>query len=87
MFERATGRLISITRSYEVEHDVALLFPDKETTLHYFPSREAPTLIVRMRSLPGNLVLTALGASGVTSQLVLLRRESMPVVFPWLHTL
>jgi hypothetical protein len=77
VFERRTGRLLSIARNYEEEHDVSALFPPKQTTLHYFPDAAAPQMTLRVRTLPDGLVLIALGRSGGTSQLVLLRRESL----------
>jgi hypothetical protein len=85
LLERTTGRLLSITRNYEHERDVSMFFPEKETTRHYFPDAHTPQLTVRLRKLADGRVLTALGASGPTGQLVLLRPEMLPVLFPWME--
>jgi hypothetical protein len=84
IFERGSGRLVSVTRNYEAEQDVAALFPAAETKLYYFPDERAPQLTIRLRRLPDDRILTALGARGATSQLVLMRPEQLPVLFPWI---
>jgi hypothetical protein len=85
LFDRDTRRLMCVTRNYELERDVSALFPARQTQLHFFPNAEAPRMALRVRTLPGGLVLTALGAAGASSQVVLMRQEMMPVLFPWVR--
>lgn len=87
LFERGTGRLLSVTRNYETERDISALFPARTTTVHYFPNAQAPQLSLRVRQLPGGRYLTALGAKGRSNQAVLLRAELMPVLYPWVNLL
>ena len=84
LLERGTGRLLAVTRNYGNERDVSALFPERETSRHYFPDEKAPQLTVRVRKLPDGRVLTALGANGPTAQLALLRPEMLSELFPWM---
>lgn len=85
-FSREGGKLISITRTLE-EEIVDDLFPAAETTVHHWPSAEKPQYGLRLRRLPGDRLLLALGSTRpgqTTSQLVLIRRSAVPFFFPWL---
>ena len=86
-FRRSDYKLISITRNFEPEVNVDHLFPDDGSTVRNWPSDEKPQFSVRVRSLPGNRVLLAMG-SGATGklcgQVILMDRDALKVFFPWL---
>ena len=84
IFDRTTARLLSLARNYELEKNVDQFFPEKETSRRYYPNESAPQLTLRIRPLPNGLLLIALGNSGPTNQIVLLRREFLTELYPWL---
>lgn len=88
VFRRSTGRLISVTRTYESDRDVSAFFPPAESSLHAFPDAKHATFRALVRRLPGSRILIASGlASGpgqFSAQLVLLREEELTHFFPWI---
>jgi hypothetical protein len=87
VFRKSDGKLISITRNYETERKVDALFPQQETTVHFYPAAEKLHYSVRVRRLSGGRVLMAMGTSRadqVTSQLVLMRQSELRYFYPWL---
>lgn len=85
-FSREDGKLISVTRTVE-EEIVEDLLPAAETTVHQWPSADKPQYGLRLRRLPGDRLLLAMGSTKpgqTTSQLILIRRSAIPFFFPWL---
>jgi hypothetical protein len=88
VFRRSSGQLVSVTRNYEPELMVDELFPASSTTTHYFPSAEAPKFSVRVRRLPGDRLLIAIGVSKPgqkTGQVVWIRASELQTFYPWIR--
>ena len=86
-FRRSDNRLVSVTRNFEPEMVVDHLFPKGSFTVRHWPSDERPQFGVRVRVLPGERLLFAMGCDkeGMPcGQLILIRREAAPIFFPWL---
>ena len=87
IFSRATGQLVSVTRSYESEIDVTRLFPARESTVQPFPDN--PNFRFLVRRLPNDRILVACGlASGTpyrTTQLLLMRPDELKRLYPWVQ--
>ncbi len=87
VFRTSTHALISVTRNYDPERTVDELFPDGETTAHYYPNAEKPQYSLRLRRLSNGRVLMAMGTSKagqVTGQIVLIREPELRYFYPWL---
>ena len=85
----STGRrqVLSVTRNFDKPQDVDRLFPPPETAVHYWPSKEAPQFSVRLRQLPGEVLLLGMGTAKPgerTTQLILIRRSALKTFMPWL---
>ncbi|MFN7919722.1 MAG: hypothetical protein U0Q16_06475 [Bryobacteraceae bacterium] len=86
VFEKATRKLISVTRNFDPEPPVDEMFPPSQTTSRFLPSN--PGFGVRMRRLPGGRVLLAMGSpkpGQPTGQLVLMRMSDAEAQYPWLN--
>ena len=86
VFRESTHRLVSITRNYDPERNVDVMFPPAETTVHHYPDGEKPQFSLRLRRLPGGRLLMAMGTSKpgqVTGQLVLMRESELRFFYPW----
>jgi hypothetical protein len=87
VFRRSTGRLVSITRSYEPDVEVDPFFPEAETRVYTFHGGPAP-FAARLRRLPGDLLLIAMGSANRgdrTGQLMLIQHQELRYFHPWLH--
>lgn len=86
VFRKSTGELVSITRNYEPEINVDLFFPDEQTKVHRFTAKNAD-FSVRVRRLPGKVLLMAMGSSKTgdkTGQIVLIRESEVRFFHTWL---
>lgn len=86
VFRKSTAKLVSVTRLYEEERTVDEFFPPTETTVHQYPGTTA-SFGLRLRRLPDGRVLLAMGSlkPGIpTGQLVLVREDELPALYPWL---
>ena len=87
VFRRSTGKLVSVTRAYDPDRILDHLFPNSATTFHQGPEEASPAFGIRLRRLPGNRVLMAMGVSRAgqpSSQLVLTTRDELRLLYPWL---
>ena len=83
----ARHQVLSVTRNFDKPQEVDGLFPPAQTTVHHWPSKEAPQFSVRMRQLPGEVLLLAMGTAKPgerTTQLILIRRSALNTFMPWL---
>ena len=83
----ARRQVLSVTRNFDKPQDVDGLFPSPQTVVHYWPSKDAPQFSVRLRQLPGEVLLLAMGTSKPgerTTQLILIRRSALKTFMPWL---
>ena len=80
---RADGRIASITRNYDDQRSVDDLFPPRSTSAIQWSQYS-----VRVRALgDGKRLLLAMGTSkpgDKTSQLILIRRDAVADLMPWL---
>ena len=84
---QSDGKLISIARNTDHEEDVDSLFPPELTTVHYWPSKEKPQAVARVRRMTGDRVLIAMVTAkqqSHTRQLTLMRRSSLDAFLPWI---
>jgi hypothetical protein len=87
-FRRSDGKLVSVTRNFDPEENVDHLFPSGSFTVHHWPTAEKPHFSLRLRSLPGDRLLLAMGApeqGRLCGQLILIDRSALPYFFPWLE--
>ena len=83
----ANRQVLSITRNFDKPQDVDDLFPASQTVVHHWPSSEAAQFSVRLRQLPGEVLLLAMGTAKPgerTTQLLLIRRSALKTFMPWL---
>ncbi|HBY62881.1 MAG TPA: hypothetical protein DEH78_23920 [Solibacterales bacterium] len=88
VFRKSDGKLASVTRNYEPGRNVDPLFPARVSSVHHFPNAEKPQLSLRLRRLPGGRVLMAMGSpkpGSLTTQLVLMREDDLPALYPWIR--
>jgi hypothetical protein len=86
-FRKSDGKLVSVTRSFGEERNVAALFPRDSRRIHHWPKAEKPQYSVMARELPGERILLAMGVSKPdqpTGQLLLIRRDAVRFFLPWL---
>lgn len=86
VFRRSTGRLISVTRSYDPEQKIDALFPARETKVVFAEAEGATRYGARVRRLPGKVLLIAMGSTHMgqpTGQLALVRESDVNHFFPW----
>lgn len=84
VFEKSSGSLVAITRSYASQQNVDELFPEAETSVYEEPNSR---FHVRVRRLSGGRMLLAMGAAKPgdrTDQLVLIRANTIRNFYPWL---
>lgn len=87
VFRKSINAVISVVRNYEPEVLVDQMFPPRLTSVHHFPDAAKPQLSLRLRQLPGDRVLMAIGSAQPgqpTNQIVLMRRSELPVFYGWL---
>ena len=87
VFRKTDGKLISVTRQYEPERNVDVLFPLAETVVCYFPDEAKPTFSARVRRLSGGRLLIAMGSAKPgqkTGQLLLIRETELGNFYPWI---
>ncbi len=87
VFRKSTGELISVARNYFPERTVDTWFPADKTEVHFYPSKDKPEFSVRLRKLPGDRFLLAMGTSKpgqVTGQIFLIREAELAAFYPWL---
>ena len=87
VFRRSDVKLVSVTRNYEEQRNVDALFPESETTTHFYPDKDKPQFSLRLRHLSNGRLLMAMGTSRrgqTTGQLVLMRESELPFFYPWL---
>jgi hypothetical protein len=85
VYRRSTGKLVSVTRNYEPERDVDVLFAG--ATTHYFPNADNPKFCVRVLKLSGGRLLIAMGVSKPgqkTGQILWMRASEVIHFYPWL---
>jgi hypothetical protein len=83
VFRKSSRSIVSVTRNYEPERNVDALFPETETTVHYFNALYG----LRLRRLSGGRMLMAMGApkrGQLTGQLVLMRESELRYFYSWL---
>jgi hypothetical protein len=87
VFRKSTGKLVSITRSYEPDVEVDSFFPEAETRVYTFRGGPEP-FPVRLRRLPGDLLLIAMGTAkrgDKTGQLMLIHQAELRHFHSWLY--
>jgi hypothetical protein len=87
VFRRSTGRLVSVTRSYEPEQAVDAMFPAAETMVVLAPGADQARYGARVRRLKDNRLLIAMGsiqAGQPTGQLILVHAGELRNFFPWI---
>lgn len=87
VFRKSTGELISIARNYATERKVDEWFPSAETAAYFYPAGDKPKYSVRVRKLPGDRLLLAMGTSKpgqATGQIFLIRASELQAFYPWL---
>jgi hypothetical protein len=83
----AKRQILSVTRNFDNPQDVGDVFPTTQTAVYYWPSKDAPNYSVRLRALPGDVLLLAMGTAKPgerTTQLILIRRSALKTFMPWL---
>lgn len=88
VFRKSDGKLLSVTRNYDDEHDVSALFPAPETTIHVFHGGEGSIFHVAVRRLNSGSLLLAMGSArpdDPVRQIVLIRASELQHFHPWLH--
>lgn len=87
IFRRATGKLVSFSRTFDIPVNVDDLFPAARTTYYQFPKTGKPEMTVRMCKLSADRLLLAFGSQkpgDPTTQLILIHRSILPIFYPWL---
>ena len=87
VFRKSDGKLVSISRSYNPERQVDMLFPDSETAVYWYRAEGQPDFPMRIRRLSGGRVLMAVGISKAgqpTGQIVLILESELPHFYAWL---
>lgn len=87
VFRKSNQSLVSITRNYDPEKTVDILFPATIATVHHFPNAEKPQFSIRVRPLADGSYLMAMGISKpgqVTGQVVMMRASEVQHFYPWL---
>jgi hypothetical protein len=85
LFAKRSGTLVSVTRNFHEAVNVDALFP-AGTRTHYYVAPNQPRWPVRVRLLPGDRVLIAMGVAKPgegTTQLLLIRREALAEYLLW----
>ncbi len=88
VFRRSDGKLAGITRNYDEEQDVAVLFPAARTVTYHLKEGGRTIYSVRVRRLAGDRALIAMGAAkpgDTTSQIMLIRVRELKYFYPWLY--
>ena len=88
VFQKADGKLASVTRNFHTPVNVYALFPARSSRTHFWPSEKDPQWAVRVRLLGEDRVLLAMGVKqegDTTTQVVVMRRSALRSFFPWLH--
>jgi hypothetical protein len=86
LFAKSSRTLVSVTRNFHEPVNVDALFPQGARTC-YFTNPGQPRWPVRVRLLPGERVLIAMGvahAGEPTLQLLLIQRRVLAQYLPWL---
>lgn len=80
-------QLLSVTRNFGKPMPIDEYFPAAQSTVHYWPSKEAAQYSLRLRTLPDDVLLLAMGVAKPgerTTQLIVIRRSALKVLMPWL---
>src|SRR5262245_31923911 len=88
VFRKSDGRLLSVTRSFEHERDVAALFPATETAIHTFHGEHGEEYPVAVRKLDRGRLLLAMGfakPADPVRQVTLIRADQLQYFHSWLH--
>lgn len=88
VFRKSSQTLISIAWNVFPARSVDELFPEAETTLHQYPDAKRPEFSVRLRKLPGERVLLAMGSSKPgqkVGQLLLTKESELRRLYPWIN--
>ena len=83
----AKRQVLSVTRNFDKPQDVDGIFPASQAAVYSWPSRDTPQFSVRLRQLPGEVLLLAMGTSRPgerTTQLIVIRRSALKTFMPWL---
>jgi hypothetical protein len=86
-FEQPSGRLISVTRTFDQAAPVETLFPAKQGKTATSPGPASIPVLYRL--LDDDRVLLAIGISRSSqpcNQLVLMRRSAVKYFYPWLSS-
>jgi hypothetical protein len=85
--DTARRQVLSVTRNFDKPQEVDGFFPASQTEVHHWPSKDTPKFSVRLRSMPHEALLLAMGVAKPgdnTTQLVLIRRSALKRLMPWL---
>ena len=80
-------QLLSVTRNFGKPLAIDQYFPPEQSTVHYWPSKEAAQYSLRLRTLADDVLLLAMGVAKPgdrTTQLMLIRRSALKALMPWL---
>lgn len=86
VIRKSTGDLVSVTRNFDPQVNVDVLFPAVETQVCQFPAPDKPQFSVRVRRLTGGRILLAIGTSKagqVTGQVAWMRESELRTFYPW----
>src|SRR5258708_14478415 len=79
--------IIQLTRNFDKPQNVDSILPASQTAVHYWPSKDAAQFSVRLRQLPGEVLLLSMGPARPderTTQIILIRRSALKTFMPWL---
>jgi len=80
-------QVLSVTRNFRKPQNVDDILPASQTAVHYWPSKDAAQFSIRLRQLPGEVLLLAMGTATLgerTTQIILIRRSALKTFMPWL---
>jgi hypothetical protein len=87
IFEKAQGKLVSVTRNFHTAVSVDALLPEKSSRTYYWPSETDRQWAVRVRQLGEDRLVIGMGvrrAGDATTQVLVIRRSVLRMYLPWL---
>ena len=80
-------QVLSVTRNFDKPQNVDGILPASQTAVYHWPSKDTAQFSVRLRQLPGDVLLLAMGTARPgdrTTQIILIRQSALKTFMPWL---